>query len=395
MAVYATLHYVASTDDDSVLDEVVPFLDGRPLNPGEHEAYELPSVSRVHASVYEHCVRAVEISLANGSHGLPLMGSGDWNDGMNLVGSEGRGESVWLGWFLYTILGPFADVAARRGELDRADRYRRHASALATSLDNAWDGRWYRRAYFDDGTPLGSASNDECQIDSLAQSWAVMSGAGVPERAREAMESVDQRLVKRDDRLLLLLAPPFNRMTPNPGYIQGYLPGVRENGGQYTHAALWTVLAFAELGDGDRAFDLFAMLNPVSHALTPDDVRRYRVEPYVVAADVYSQPPHTGRGGWTWYTGGAAWMYRVGLEAILGLTLRGGSLRIDPCIPRSWRQYEIVYRSPGAEYHITVENPRGVSRGVKRLEVDGVEHPGVEIAVASDGNQHQVRVTLG
>jgi cyclic beta-1,2-glucan synthetase len=393
--VYATLHYVASTNDGSVLEEVVPFLEGRPLNPGEQEAYEQPSVSRVSASLYEHCVRAVEISLANGTHGLPLMGSGDWNDGMNLVGSEGRGESVWLGWFLHTILGPFADVAAGRGELDRADRYRRHASALATSLDNAWDGHWYRRAYFDDGTPLGSASNEECQIDALAQSWSVISGAGVPDRAREAMESVDQRLVKRFDRLLLLLAPPFNRMTPNPGYIQGYLPGVRENGGQYTHAALWTVLAFAELGDGDRAFDLFAMLNPARHALTPDDVRRYRVEPYVVAADVYSQPPHTGRGGWTWYTGAAGWMYRVGLEAILGLSLRGGSLRIDPCIPRSWRQYEIVYRLPGAEYLITVENPGGVSRGVKRIEVDGVEHPGNEIAVAGDGGHHQVRVTLG
>ncbi len=336
--VYATLQYVKATGDDSILDEQVPFLEGRLLNADEHEVYERPSRSRESASLYEHCVRAVSLNLQNGAHGLPLMGSGDWNDGMNLVGAGGRGESVWLGWFFAALLGPFADLADTRGEHDRANAYRHHASGLAEALDAAWDGNWYRRAYFDDGTPLGSAANAECRIDSIAQSWAVISGRAVADRARQAMESTNVNLVRRNDALILLLTPPFDKTAPSPGYIQGYVPGVRENGGQYTHAALWTVLAFARLGDGDRAAELFALLNPVNHGSTPDAIERYRVEPYVVAADVYSQSPHTGRGGWTWYTGSAGWMYRVGVEAILGLSLDRGALRVDPCIPKSWPQ---------------------------------------------------------
>ena len=392
---FATLQYVGATADDGILDEPVPFLEGRPLNPGEDEAIEPPAVSGERASLYEHCVRAVALNMETGAHGLPLMGTCDWNDGMNLVGREGKGESVWLGWFLLSILPPLADLAAERGDLDRAESYRRHASRLAVAIEQSWDGAWYRRAYFDDGTPLGSASNEECRIDAIAQSWAVISGAADPGRARRAMESSEEHLVRREDGLVLLLTPPFNRMMPDPGYIKGYVPGVRENGGQYTHAALWTVLAFARIGEGDRAAELFALLNPVNHARTSAAVLRYKVEPYVVAADVYSQPPHTGRGGWTWYTGSAAWMYRVGMESILGITLRRGALRVDPCIPRNWPQYEVRFKAPHAEYHIVVENPGKVNRGVRRLEVDGVECPGQEVAIVNDGAVHKVRVVLG
>jgi cyclic beta-1,2-glucan synthetase len=393
--VYATLEYVAATGDSAVLDEQVPFLEGRQLKPDEHEAYERPERSAEQGSLYEHCVRAIAVSMATGAHDLPLMGTGDWNDGMNLVGAGGQGESVWLAWFLVSILRPFADVADARGETHRARTYRRHADALAAAAENAWDGEWYRRAYFDDGTPLGSRENEECRIDSIAQSWAVISGAANPERAAQAMESVDRHLVRRDDRLVMLLAPPFDRMTPSPGYIKGYLPGVRENGGQYTHAALWTILAFARLGDGDRAMDLFSLINPIGSTRTTDDVLRYRAEPYVVAADVYSQPPHVGRGGWTWYTGSAGWMYRIGLEAILGLSLRDGALKLDPCIPRTWPRYELTVRRGSSEYHIVVENPEGVNRCVKRVELDGVEQPGLTVPVVDDSSVHQVRVTLG
>ena len=373
----------------------MPFLEGRVLEPDEHEVYDRPVVSRQSASLYEHCVRAVALNLATGEHGLPLMGTGDWNDGMNLVGSGGKGESVWLGWFLLSILRPFADLAAARGEMDRADTYRRHAASLERALEQAWDGEWYRRAYFDDGTPLGSKENAECRIDAIAQSWAVLAGGTDPLRARQAMESADRHLVRPDDRIMQLLTPPFDKMTPSPGYIQGYVPGVRENGGQYTHAALWTVLGFARLGDGDRATELFSMLNPLTHTRNAVEIQRYRAEPYVVAADVYSQPPHTGRGGWTWYTGSAGWMYRVGLEAILGLTRRGGALHIDPCIPRTWPRYEMVFKSGRSEYRIVVENPQGVNRGVVLLEVDAVDQTGRDVAVVDDGAVHHVRVVLG
>jgi cyclic beta-1,2-glucan synthetase len=393
--VYATLQYMSATADTGVLEENVPFLEGRVLNPDEHEVYDRPGISRVQSSLYDHCVRALALSLATGAHGLPLMGTGDWNDGMNLVGSGGKGESVWLGWFLLSILRPFADIVAARGDTELATTYRTHATALGRAIEQAWDGEWYRRAYFDDGTPLGSKENAECRIDALAQSWAVLAGGGDPARARQAMESAERHLVRHDQRIVLLLTPPFDKMTPSPGYIQGYVPGVRENGGQYTHAALWTVLAFARLGDGDRAADLFSMLNPLTHTRNAEEIQRYRAEPYVVAADVYSQPPHTGRGGWTWYTGSAGWMYRVGLEAILGLSRQGGALRIDPCIPRTWPRYEMVFKSGRAEYRIVVENPQGVSRGVVLVEVDGVEQTGRDVAILDDGAVHHVRVVLG
>jgi cyclic beta-1,2-glucan synthetase len=393
--VYGVLQYISATGDAALLDEEIPFLEGRVLAPGEQELYERPSVSPVGASLYEHCVRALALNLSNGSHGLPLMGTGDWNDGMNQVGSEGRGESVWLGWFLSSILRPFALLASARGEEDRAVQYRKHADALTEALAAAWDGAWYRRAYFDDETPLGSQINTECRIDSIAQSWAVIAGGGALARARQAMESVDELLIRRDDKLVLLLTPPFDRMQPSPGYIQGYVPGVRENGGQYTHAALWTVLAFAKLGDGDRAMELFTMLNPINHARTPEEVARYRTEPYAVAGDVYSSVPHTGRGGWTWYTGAAGWMYRVGIESLLGLSLKGGALHIDPCIPRDWEGYEAILKTPQAEFHITVENPDGVNQGVRSLEVDGMAS-GLRVVSLTDAlGTHAVRVVLG
>ena len=392
---FAALHYVRATGDTSVLDEVVPFLEGRVLNPDEHEAYELPTVSEQSAPVYEHCVRAIEISLATGDHGLPLMGIGDWNDGMSLVGAGGKGESVWLAWFLVAILRDFADLADTRDDGARATRYRSSATAITAAIEQAWDGEWYRRAYFDDGTPLGSKENSECKIDAIAQSWSVISGAGDPERARQAMASVNQHLVREDDGIVLLLTPPFDTMVPSPGYIRGYLPGVRENGGQYTHAALWNVLAFAQLGDGDRAWQLFSLLNPVNHGRTPDEVARYRAEPYVVAADVYSVPPHTGRGGWTWYTGSAGWMYRVGIEAILGITLRNAELHIDPCIPRDWPGFEAVVTRGDTPYRIAVENPDRVNRGVARIELDGAELTTRTVPVPDDGREHAIRVVLG
>jgi cyclic beta-1,2-glucan synthetase len=394
---YVVTHYVTSTDDSAVLDEVVPWLEGPLLNEQQHEAYFEPTTSEDRATLYEHCARALDRSLAAGSHGLPLMGGGDWNDGMNRVGQGGKGESVWLGWFLLANLKAFAPVAERRGEGERAAQWRQRADDLTSALEReAWDGEWYRRAFFDDGTPLGSEANDECQIDSIPQSWAVLSGAADPERARRAMESVERRLVRWEDRLLLLFAPPFDQTQLDPGYIKGYLPGIRENGGQYTHAAIWSVMAFATLGEGDKAADLFNLLNPIHHARGRADLHRYKVEPYAVAADVYSEPPHVGRGGWTWYTGAAGWLYRAGVESILGLRKQGATLSIDPCIPRGWKGFEISYRHGRTRYRITVENPRGVSRGVTRLSLDGTPLPDdALVPLVDDGGEHQVQVVLG
>ncbi len=394
---YATVRYLRTTDDWSVLEEEVSWLEGPPLEDGQHEAYFEPGNSNERATLYEHCARALDCSLEVGSHGLPLIGGGDWNDGMNRVGHEGRGESVWLGWFLFMNLEDFAPIADLRGEEERAARWRSRAASLQASLEEeAWDGEWYRRAFFDDGTPLGSAQNDECQIDSIAQSWAVISGAGDPQRARRAMESVEQHLVRRDDRLLPLLSPPFNHTTLDPGYIKGYLPGVRENGGQYTHAAIWSAIAFAVLGEGDKAVDLFRLLSPIHHAGDRTNVDAYKAEPYAVAADVYSEPPHVGRGGWSWYTGAAGWLHRLGLEWILGFHKRGSALSIDPCIPKEWRGFEITYRHGHTLYRIKVENPNGVCRGVSRISLDGNRLPvAAPVPLVDDGREHQVQVVLG
>ena len=394
---YVVARYVDVSGDGSVLDEVVPFLDGPSLAAGQLESYFEPRVSAERGAVFEHCARAIDQSLTAGAHGLPLMGTGDWNDGMNAVGAEGKGESVWLGWFLHAVLSEWATLADARGEGKRAERWREYVSALKTALEReAWDGDWYRRAYFDDGTPLGSAANDACRIDSIAQSWSVISAAGDPARQARAMAALDAHLVRRADGLELLLTPPFGETALEPGYVKGYVPGVRENGGQYTHAAVWSAIAFAMLGDGDRAGELFSMLNPINHARTGAAVQRYKVEPYVVAADVYGEPPHVGRGGWTWYTGSAGWMYRAGLESILGFRLRGAQLVIDPCIPRAWPGFELVFRYRSARYDVVVENPQKVSRGVASVEVDGVAlGRDVTIALVDDGHTHRVRIVLG
>ena len=395
---YAVDRYLAVTGDTAVLDETVPYLEGPALRPDQADAYFQPERSPDSASLFEHCAAALDRSLAVGAHGLPLIGSGDWNDGMNRVGHEGRGESVWLGWFLHTVLAAFAPIAEARRERPRAERWRAHMKALRRALErDGWDGDWYRRAFFDDGTPLGSAINAECRIDSIAQSWAVLSGAANPPHAERAMAAVEEYLVRRGDGLVLLFTPPFDHSDVDPGYIKGYLPGIRENGGQYTHGAIWSVLAFAALGDGDKAGELFSILNPINHASTRAGVHRYKVEPYVMAADVYTEPPHVGRGGWTWYTASAGWMYQAGVEGILGFRLRGTTLLLDPCIPRAWPSYEIDFRYHTARYEIVVENPQGVSRGVASAELDGqaLTGSGAAIPLADDGATHRVRVVLG
>ncbi len=399
---YVVSHYVAVTGDHAVLDEVVHFLEGPVLREGEDEAFFPPAISDRSATLYEHCALALDQSLAVGEHGLPLIGSGDWNDGMNRIGAHGKGESIWLGWLLLATLPDFAALADGSGQRPRAATWRQHDAGLRQALErDGWDGGWYRRAYFDDGTPLGSARNDECKIDSIAQSWSVMSGAADPAHAAAAMAAVNASLVRRDEGLVLLFAPPFDRTPLDPGYIKGYPPGIRENGGQYTHGAIWAVIAFAMLGDGDKAAELFSLINPINHALTADAIRRYKVEPYVVAADVYSQPPHVGRGGWTWYTGSAGWMYRAGLERILGFRVQAADLVLDPCIPKSWPGFDIAFRHGAAHYDIHVENPSGVSRGIARAELDGAAlpnlHPGagVRLKLADDDRTHHVRVVLG
>jgi cellobiose phosphorylase len=389
----ATCRYVLNTGDTGVLEESIPFVEGRPVNADEDSYYDLPDRSEESATLYEHCVRAIHKGLRFGEHGLPLMGSGDWNDGMNRVGERGKGESVWLGFFLYEVLKRFIKVARMRGDVSFADFCDREAAQARRNIEqNGWDGEWYLRAYFDDGTPLGSANNPECQIDSIAQSWSVLSGAADAERSRMAMEALDKRLVRRNDALIQLLDPPFDKSDLDPGYIKGYVPGVRENGGQYTHAAIWAAMAFAKLGDSRRAWELLAIINPVNHAGSPEDITKYKVEPYVVAADVYAVSPHTGRGGWTWYTGSAGWMYTLILESLLGLRCKGDKLRFAPCLPGDWEAVKVHYRYRETVYHITVLQPGDGSRA--SVTVDGVEQPDTAISLVDDHQEHLVEVRI-
>ena len=395
---FAVAHYVETTQDLPVLDENIAFVEGAPLEAGEADRFFTPTVSGKSATLFEHCALALDRSLALGRHGLPLMGTGDWNDGMNRVGEKGEGESVWLAWFLYAALMDFAPLAQARGETARAETWRAHASALKDAIEReAWDGEWYKRAFFDDGAPLGSAVNDECRIDSIAQSWAVLSGAAYPERAARAMAALDAQLIRPVDKLALLFTPPFDQTALDPGYIKGYPPGVRENGGQYTHAATWSAMAFAALGDGDKASEIFALLNPITHSRSRADVIRYKVEPYVVSADIYSTPPHVGRGGWTWYTGSAGWLQRAGVESLLGIRFQGAALLIDPCIPKAWAAFEATVRYKTAHYAIFVENPNGVCRGVVSARLDGVEiaERPLRVSLLDDGGRRRVNVKLG
>ncbi len=392
---YILSHYMQTTGDTRVLDEDVPFVQGEALKSGETESFFAPQVAKESAPLYEHCARAIDVSLSNGVHGLPLMGTGDWNDGMNRVGIGGKGESVWLGWFLHTVLELFAPIAEQRGEMQRAQAWRAHADDLRDALERAWDGEWYRRAYYDDGTPLGSRGDRECMIDSLAQSWSVISGAAEPARAERAMRAVDEHLVREQDGLVALFTPPFDKTKHDPGYIKGYPPGLRENGGQYTHGSIWSAIAFAMLGDGDKAHQLFRIFDPLRHTQTPEGVERYKVEPYVVCADVYSVGPHVGRGGWTWYSGSAGWLYRAGLEWLLGFRLQGDTLRVEPCIPKTWKGFEIEYRRGSSRYVISVENPDHVCRGVVHVELDGKGLEGTAIPLQDDGASHRVRILMG
>jgi len=374
----------------------VPFITSPILTEEQEEDFNLPAVSEQTGTLYEHCVRALKYGYRLGSHGLPLMGTGDWNDGMNKVGVHGKGESVWNGWFFICVLGAFADLADQHSQPEDASWCRERAEQLRVALEtNAWDGAWYRRAYFDDGTPLGSAQNDECQIDAIPQAWAVISGAADPVRAQSAMDSVQKRLVRIDDKLIQLFDPPFDKGSLQPGYIKGYVPGIRENGGQYTHAAVWVALATALQARSDRAMDLWNLINPIYHATTSDDVQHYKVEPYVVCADVYGAPPHTGRGGWTWYTGSASWLYRVAIETILGFQLQGETLRFQPCVPANWPEFKLEYQYRSATYRILVDNSAGTGHGVRSVELDGQRMPNNTVTLTDDSITHDVRVQLG
>jgi cellobiose phosphorylase len=392
---YCVCRYVRATGDTGILEEIAPFLEGRPVNADEESYYDLPQQSGQEGTVYEHCVRAIKHGLRFGEHGLPLIGCGDWNDGMNLVGEKGRGESVWLAFFLHDVMHRFSELARSRDDTGFADECDRQCGRLREIVEEqAWDGEWYRRAYFDDGTPLGSHTNEECQIDSIAQSWAVLSGAGDPDRSRGAMAKVDERLVRRDKQLIQLFDPPFDKSELEPGYIKGYTPGVRENGGQYTHAAIWTAMAFAELGETENAWELCSMLNPISHTSDPAGIERYKAEPYVISADVYSMEPHAGRGGWTWYTGSAGWMYRLIVETLFGLDVEDDRLHLNPRLPEAWDSLKLHYRYRETCYHLVITRLDRDSPGEERLVLDGEEISGKSVPLTDDHRDHTVEMSV-
>ncbi|MEX2344466.1 MAG: glucoamylase family protein [Balneolaceae bacterium] len=398
---YVLIHYLHTTADDSILEEEVPYISARELKPDEHEVYVVPEASGMTGTLYEHCCKAIDISLQFGSHGLPLMGAGDWNDGMNRVGKDGKGESVWLGFFIYGVLEKFIPVCRKMKDEKRAERYKEQAVKLKKHLNReGWDGKWYLRAFYDDGTPLGSSENEECKIDAISQAWSVITGAATEERGLQVLKAVEEHLISEEDKIIRLLTPAFDQTEKNPGYIKGYIPGVRENGGQYTHGALWVAKAFAESGQGTKAAHYLGMINPVNHSLNEDDVSVYKVEPYAVAADVYGEPPLTGRGGWTWYTGSAGWFYRVAIESVLGLEIMKNKIIFQPCIPSDWKEFTISIRQDDDEtvYHITIKNPDGLEQGQLTGTADGspVVNKGKRawFKTRNDRKDHKVELTL-
>ncbi|HJP97374.1 MAG TPA: glycosyl transferase family 36 [Rhodanobacteraceae bacterium] len=393
---FTVAHYIETTGDEAILAAKVPFLHGDALATGQADAFFQPERSARTGTLFEHCALAIDTSFATGVHGLPLIGTGDWNDGMNRVGVGGKGESVWMAWFLCKVIADFAPFAEARGDL-RAARWRDHVRALQLAAETkAWDGAWYRRAFYDDGTPLGTSADTECRVESMAQSWAVISGAGDPERAGPAMRAVNEYLVRPGDGLVALFTEPFDETPHDPGYIKGYPPGLRENGGQYTHGSIWSLIAFAMLGDGDKAGELLEIFDPIRKSDTPEKTARYKVEPYVECADVYSVAPHVGRGGWTWYTGSAGWLYRAIVEWVLGIRLRGDKLLLAPCVPRRWKGFAFTYRHGNTQYRVEVENPGHVCRGIASVEVDGVrlQDPAAGVELQDDGQNHLVHATM-
>ncbi|MEP7145316.1 MAG: cyclic beta 1-2 glucan synthetase, partial [Ferruginibacter sp.] len=392
---FVTARYIISTGDNSILDERVHFIEGRLLNAGEESFYDLPIESGEIASLYEHCKIAIEHALRFGVHGLPFIGSGDWNDGLDRVGEQGKGESVWLAFFLYDVLKKFTVVSRLKKDEAFLIKCDEQAKLLQRNIEkNAWDGEWYRRAYFDDGTPLGSSQNVECKIDSIAQSWSVLSKAGDRKRTAIAMESADKYLVNKENKIIQLFEPPFNKSDMNPGYIKGYVPGVRENGGQYTHAAVWLTMAFAAMGNKQKTWELLQMINPVNHGNDPASVAEYKVEPYVIAADVYGETLNKGRGGWTWYTGSAGWMFQLIVDSFIGLKREGATLHFIPCIPPEWQSVNIQYRYESSLYKITyLQSSEENGQAIKVL-LDGKLQPGDSISLADDGLEHEVMVRL-
>ena len=390
---YAVSRYITVTGDSDILQIQIGFLEGRILYEGEDSLYDLPFTLNASGNLYEHCVRAIKYSHRYGEHGLPLMGGGDWNDGMDRVGNKGRGESIWLAFFLYDVLIKFSAIATNNRDISFADACRKEAAILQYNIEKSgWDGEWYRRAYFDDGTPLGSKENIECRIDAIAQSWSVLSGAATDERKKMAMHSLDKYLVKRDLKIIQLLDPPFNDKGPNPGYIRGYVPGVRENGGQYSHAAIWALMAFAALRDHEKVWELFSMIQPLHHASDINSIRVYKVEPYVMAADVYANESHKGRGGWTWYTGSAGWMYQFVLNSLMGIEMRKDQLQFKPCFPSEWPSITIDYRYGKSTYHITVYQLKADEESWWKSEASNGK--GNSIQLIDDGQEHKFEVHI-
>ena len=393
---YVTTEYIKVTGDEAILKTRLSFRKDEALKDCEQERYSRPCVSAQTATLFEHCTLAIDKALKFGSHGLPLIGSSDWNDGMNRIGEKGLGESVWLGWFMISVLKSFATVCIRVGEPAKAEKYTGISVQILEAIEkNAWDGEWYKRAYFDDGKPLGSKSGGECSIDAIAQSWAIITGAADMKRAAMAMDSMEKHLIDRQNGIIKLLTPPFDCGELEPGYIKGYLPGVRENGGQYTHAAAWAIMAWARLGEGDKAWECFELINPVNHTRNEKEYSTYKLEPYVMAADVYALSPNAGRGGWSWYTGSAGWIYKTGLEDMLGFQKKGNTLTIEPSIPRQWKECKMQYKYLGTLYKIDVLNPDGVSKGISKVFVDGITIEGNTISLVDDGATHDVVVMMG